>query len=151
MKQYFSKKCPSCNLTKVPEEFHKDPRNKTGLTSWCNLCRREKTKEWIKNNPDKAKRSRRNTTLKRLYGITLKEYENMLIKQKGKCAICQTTEPGGVGNKFVVDHCHKTNNIRALLCGKCNCAIGLLNEDPILFDAAKKYLESYNTCSPDLI
>lgn len=143
MAEYFTKKCPACNQLKLPEEFHKDPRNKTGLTSWCNKCRREKNKEWIKKNPEKAKRSRRNTTLKRLYGITLKEYENMLLKQQGMCAICKTTDPGGAGKKFVVDHCHASDKIRALLCTKCNCAIGLLNEDPKIFDAAKKYLEYY--------
>ncbi len=143
MTEYFSKKCPKCNATKLPEEFHKDTRNKTGLTSWCNACRREKNKEWLKKNPEKAKCSRRNTSLKRLYGITLKEYEQMLANQKGMCAICKTTDPGVVGKRFVVDHCHTTDKVRALLCGKCNCAIGLLNEDPSLFDSAKQYLEHY--------
>lgn len=143
MNKYYPKKCPKCNETKLPEEFHKDLRNKTGLTSWCNVCRREKNKEWIKSNPEKAKRSRRNTALKRLYGITLKQYEQMLTEQNGMCAICKTTDPGGVGKKFVVDHCHNTDKVRSLLCGKCNCAIGLLNEDPLLFDAAKQYLERH--------
>lgn len=67
----------------------------------------------------------------------------MLQVQDYSCAICKTKNPGGAGNTFVVDHCHSTGKIRKLLCGKCNCAIGLLNEDPLLFDAAKKYLEEY--------
>jgi len=141
MASSFSKTCPACRLIKVPEEFHKDLRNKTGLTSWCNSCRREKNKEWIKNNPEKARRSRKNTTLKRLYGITLKQYETLLAKQGNVCAICKTNDPKGKG--FVVDHCHVTQKVRQLLCNKCNCAIGLLNEDPNLFDAAKKYLEQH--------
>jgi len=144
MDQYFPKQCPKCNETKLPSEFHKDPRNKTGLTSWCNSCRRAKNKEWIKANPEKAKRSRRNTTLKRVYGITLKEYEKMLTTQGDKCAICKTTSPGGAGNIFVVDHCHTNDKVRSLLCTKCNCAIGLLNEDPALFDAAKRYLQGHS-------
>ncbi len=143
MKTYFPKTCPKCQLTKLPKEFHKDPRNKTGLTSWCNQCRREKTKAWIKANPEKARRSRKNTTLKRVYGINLKEYEKMLEAQQYECAICRTKKPGGMGDTFVVDHCHTTGKIRKLLCSKCNCAIGLLNENPSLFDAAKKYLEEY--------
>jgi Recombination endonuclease VII len=137
------KLCPACNVVKPFKEFHKDHKNKTGLTSWCNVCRGIKTKEWIKNNPEKAKSSRRNTNLKRLYRITLKDYEKMLQDQQGTCAICKTTDPGGAGKKFVVDHCHSTDKVRALLCGKCNCAIGLLNEDPLLFDAAKQYLQNY--------
>jgi hypothetical protein len=143
MQTFFSKICPQCNETKMPEEFHKDPRSKTGLTSWCNSCRRLKTKDWVKNNPEKAKRSRRNTTLKRVYGITLHDYEELLKTQWGVCAICKTNEPGGQGKIFVVDHCHSTNKVRALLCVKCNCAIGLLNEDPLLFDAAKQYLQDH--------
>ena len=143
MKTFFPKICPKCNETKLPEEFHKDSRNKTGLTSWCNSCRRAKTKEWIKNNPEKAKKSKRNTSLKRMYGITLNDYGELLKNQNFCCAICKTKEPGGQGNIFVVDHCHLTGNVRALLCTKCNCAIGLLNEDPLLFDSAKKYLEKY--------
>jgi hypothetical protein len=34
-----------------------------------------------------------------------------------------------------------TGLIRGLLCVKCNCALGLLNDDPELFVTAKKYLE----------
>lgn len=151
------KKCPSCKEAKPVKEFHKDPRNKTGLTSWCNSCRRAKNKEWIKNNPEKAKNSRKNTFLKRTYGITLKDYEKLLKQQNNLCAICKTDTPGGKGNTFVVDHCHATGNIRGLLCNKCNLAIGLLNENPVIFDSAKQYLKyhsqvaEYGECDPDLI
>lgn len=138
-----SKLCPKCKTEKTLDNFHKDPRNKSGYTSWCNFCRRENAKQWTKTNPEKAKRSRRNTCLKRMYGITLSDYEFMLEKQNKSCAICNTKEPGGKGNSFVVDHCHTTGKVRKLLCTKCNCAIGLLNEDPTLFDAAKKYLENH--------
>lgn len=36
--------------------------------------------------------------------------------------------------------CHTTGRIRGLLCGRCNTAIGLLREDPIIFQAAVDYL-----------
>lgn len=139
----FEKSCPSCKETRAISEFHKDKRNKTGYTSWCNVCRRKNAKKWVKENPDKAYRSRRNTCLKRNYNITLQEYESLLVAQNHSCAICKTKSPGGRGGIFVVDHCHKTNVVRKLLCTKCNCAIGLLNEDPKLFEAAKNYIKEY--------
>lgn len=58
--------------------------------------RRQKTEE--------EKRRDRNQRLKRLYGITLKEYEERLALQKGNCAIC-LHPPGTLA--LSVDHDHK--------------------------------------------
>jgi len=86
-----------------------------------------------------------NAGLKIKYGITLEEYEQMLKNQNQCCKICKSKKPGRKGVKrFAVDHCHKTNKVRGLLCMSCNTAIGLLNENPVLFDAAKQYLEEYS-------
>jgi len=83
--------------------------------------------------------------IKTKYGIDLKHYEKLFEQQNGQCKICGTKKPGRKGVKrFSVDHCHKTNKIRGLLCMSCNTAIGLLNENPVLFDAAKQYLEEYS-------
>lgn len=30
----------------------------------------------------------------------------------------------------MIDHCHKTKNVRGLLCQACNMAIGLLKDNP---------------------
>lgn len=67
-------------------------------------------------------------------------YEALLKKQNNGCAICGEKPEK---RPLSVDHCHKTGRIRGLLCQKHNVAIGLFNEDPILFDAAKQYLEQY--------
>lgn len=58
--------------------------------------RRPKTEE--------EKKRDRNQRLKRLYGITLKEYEERLAQQKGACAIC-LKPPGTLA--LSVDHDHK--------------------------------------------
>lgn len=61
-----------------------------------------------------------------------------MLAQLGKCAICQVSE----GMELHVDHVlHRSNKVRGLLCGKCNKAIGLLNDDPQLLDSAKRYLQ----------
>jgi hypothetical protein len=78
--------------------------------------------------PEKNARIRRNSKLKAAHGITIKDYDAMLIVQQGKCAICGTTEPGGrmglCGPVFHVDHCHTNGNIRGLLCHSCNVGLG---------------------------
>jgi hypothetical protein len=63
----------------------------------------------------------------------------MLINQKSACAICGKTEKIRLG----VDHCHKTNAIRALLCGRCNRMIGLAEEDANLLGKAMDYLKKF--------
>lgn len=73
------------------------------------------------------------------YGITPERFREMLAKQDGRCAIC-LGQPGIKG--LAVDHCHSTGAVRGLLCGRCNTAIGLLREDPVIFRAAMDYLAS---------
>jgi hypothetical protein len=74
--------------------------------------------------------------LRRTYGIDLSDYEDMFIKQDGRCCICRTRGEG----KLVVDHNHETGKVRGLLCGGCNTGIGLLGEDPAILAAAIVYV-----------
>ena len=54
---------------------------------------------------------------KRLYGITIADYEAMLEFQEGVCAICERP-PRTL--RLAVDHDHKTGKVRGLLCNTCN-------------------------------
>lgn len=89
---------------------------------------------WNRANAEKVRASR----LRRQYGLTLAEYNRMLDKQHGFCAICpdKLTSP-------CVDHDHKTGKVRGLLCHKCNVAIGLLRESPAICASAESYLLNY--------
>jgi hypothetical protein len=80
----------------------------------------------------------RDANLKALYGIRLVEYERILERQAGVCAICGRPPRGT--RPLDVDHDHRTGRVRGLLCGNCNRAVGLLDEDPELFDKAKAYI-----------
>ena len=85
----------------------------------------------------------RNHKLKRAYGITLEQYNELLFKQNNKCAICNVDNNGKYRKKaraFAVDHCHSTNNIRGLLCSDCNTGIGLLKDNVNFLESAIKYL-----------
>lgn len=75
-----------------------------------------------------------------LYGLTPEQYEALLERQGGKCAICDTETPGGKGS-WHVDHDHETKKVRGLLCHNCNIALGNFKDDPVLLEAAAAYLE----------
>ncbi len=85
----------------------------------------------------------KNIKLKKAYGITLDQYNEMLSKQEGKCMICKSNNNGFYNKKpkaFAVDHCHTTGKIRGLLCSDCNTGIGLLKDNIDLLNNAIKYL-----------
>ncbi len=89
----------------------------------------------------------RDGLLRRLYGITLITYNEMLLRQGNHCGICPKTEPGSGRKHWAVDHCHKTKTVRGLLCIKCNSAIGMLGDDAEGVLRAYRYLRPYNVSS----
>jgi hypothetical protein len=74
---------------------------------------------------------------KRVYGISLEDYDVMFERQGGACAICKRT-----GVTLCVDHCHLTGEVRGLLCIRCNSAIGFCSDDPAVLLAAAEYLQA---------
>ena len=100
-------------------------------------------KRWKAANPDKVKAYQRKQHLKRIYGIAPEDYDRMLEKQDGKCAICRTTkQKGGRFERFCVDHDHSTGAVRDLLCYDCNFALGKFNDNIGNLEAAIHYLKS---------
>lgn len=57
----------------------------------------------------------------RKFGITIEQYEEMLVRQDGGCAICGRP-PGRIS--LHVDHDHETNRVGGLLCFRCNNSLG---------------------------
>lgn len=114
-------------------------------------CRKTYAREWRKRNPIGSKEH----SLRKQYGIGLKEYMQMYESQGGNCAICNLyCEPyisGSNGkNVLAVDHCHDTGKIRGLLCAYCNKAIGAFRDSEKLLTSAIKYLKKHKTPEPDL-
>lgn len=69
--------------------------------------------------------------------MSLEEYEDILISQNNGCAICGNNN----GNRVMfVDHDHSNGKIRGLLCTRCNCAIGLFEDDAEKMAKAIKYI-----------
>lgn len=75
--------------------------------------------------------------LKAAHGVSLAWYQKVFDKQCGLCAICDLASD----KPFLhVDHCHKTNHIRGLLCENCNLGLGLFSDSPNLLRAAAAYV-----------
>lgn len=83
------------------------------------------------------KQYQRRKNLKVRYKITEDELNLMLEFYEHKCAICKSEIKGSTA---YIDHCHKTNVVRGVLCKKCNSAIGYLKDDIDNLQRAIKYL-----------
>lgn len=93
----------------------------------------EYQKEYRKKYPARVK----NATLRKMYGITLEEYNRMLTAQNNVCAICKSA-PDKIA--LAVDHCHSTGKIRGLLCANCNKILGHAKDNVVILREAINYL-----------
>ena len=155
-------KCQDCSC--VLNSSNWTPSNQKYKRYICGPCWVKRQKKYAQANPnfkletklrtkrrmekwsDKRKKQeadkRYNNWLKRKYGITLDDYSTLLAKQKHKCAICRSANSRGKGG-FHVDHCHKTENVRNLLCTSCNMMLGLAKDQTFILNRAIKYLQSH--------
>jgi hypothetical protein len=93
-----------------------------------------------KHSPEFLKRRARGYALMRDFGITLEQYDELLEKQNGCCAICQRHH--ALFEKHLsVDHSHKTKRIRGLLCTHCNYRLVARHEDGELLRRIADYVE----------
>lgn len=75
----------------------------------------------------------------RLYGITNDDYNTMFQEQGGKCKICNRHQME-FNISLAIDHDHQTGKVRGLLCGKCNAALGLFDDNITRLKSAIEYL-----------
>lgn len=122
---------------------------KDGLNCWCKPCHTKYRREYMRKyrvevlgqTPHEIRKVtdyqlyRKHYHLLGLYGITLQEFNDLLYFQENKCLMCTTklTDP-------VVDHCHRTGEVRGILCRRCNLALGQFNDDKKLIKNALDYL-----------
>lgn len=165
-----SKLCSNCLRTKDLSDFSRHKKSKEGYLAQCKYCTSERKKELYHKNVEARRAHQRNYlqeptrkklnqkrsndwyksnrekyyegTLKRKFGISLIEYNDMLSKQNNSCAIC-LKDRSLFKRRFNVDHCHKTGQVRGLLCSPCNTSIGLLNESLETIKRAADYLKEY--------
>jgi len=100
------RECARC-LKMLPLDVYRKGKNKPyGVHPHCKECDRECY-----------------TILK--YGINNEQKQTMYINQNKQCASCKYYFDFSI---LVVDHCHKTGDVRGLICDKCNLALGLMGD-----------------------
>lgn len=71
------------------------------------------------------------------YGLEPEEFDSLLRRQRGRCAICRAPKPTDL------DHCHRTNRIRGVLCRRCNVALGGFRDHIPTLKRAILYLKKH--------
>jgi hypothetical protein len=150
------KQCSKCREYKSLENFWNNRRMKDGLNGQCKDCVRaywqqpeikERTriskKEWGQRRPYNSAKQR-NSYLRKAYGLTFAQYDEMYNSQDGKCLICNKTLESSKGGRSVhIDHDHKTGKIRGLLCQHCNNMLGHAFDNTDVLSSAIAYLNHH--------
>jgi hypothetical protein len=123
--EVLTKICTKCKVDKPlsAEHFPLHNKTKSGFDSWCRSCRSNYRSE-----------TRRGKYRNMISDEALKD----IIETVKECVIC------GAEEDLVVDHCHKTNIVRGMLCNHCNRGLGHFKDDPELLEFARIYLLSYS-------
>ena len=114
------------------------------LKSRCNSCLHKEHKRWVDDNPEKVRGYREKdswTLVKRCSrrGITPEELIDTYERQEECCAICKKHIEI---SDSAIDHNHKTEEFRGVLCKKCNRALGLFEDSPFILKNALEYLNT---------
>lgn len=120
------KLCRDCQEYKPLDDFYYARESADRLQSYCKVCSGSRA---------------RKAHLKREYGITEGQYDQLTMVQCGLCAICSQPEMMTHKSKYQpprlsVHHDHSTGKIVALLCRKCNEGMGCLRDDKELLRRA---------------
>lgn len=130
-------KCSACKKIKHFDDFGACKGARNDKYCYCKLCANTKAKEGY------ARRGRnylveKGRMLKRQYGLTIDQFDQMLKDQRYMCLICDTELYGDRSTH--TDHDHATGVVRGLLCTNCNRGIGRLQEDIKIMQRAIEYL-----------
>jgi hypothetical protein len=131
------KVCQVCERELPLSEFVKHKRRDWYATH-CKSCKYVLHKRYRQENLQRVRDIERKHKLKKAYGISVEEYNSMLNKQNGRCAICRNSPDN---KRLCVDHCHVTGRVRGLLCQKCNRGLGLFKDNTDSLFSAIKYLK----------
>jgi hypothetical protein len=112
--------CPTCRQAVAVENYVRSSRTSSGYGSRCKRCHNAANKRHY---------------FQRRYGLDEAGVTDLRARQGGLCALCGDPDPRHI------DHDHDTDMVRALLCERCNLALGLFRDDPGLMRAAADYVE----------
>ena len=127
------KECKKCELTKPLASYRntynrkKDGTKLPQIRGECLDCERSYA---------------RKNTFKYIRGITIEERDAMFKEQDYRCKCCGSFESFSKKG-WHVDHCHRTEKIRGVLCANCNIALGQVDDSVLHLKHLITYLEMY--------
>jgi len=118
------KRCGSCQETKSASEFHRQLRGTDGLQAVCKRCSTAGQEAYAL------------TRRCRKVGITVEQYHKLMEQQGGMCGTCKRRPATDL------DHCHRTDKFRGLVCAACNRILGTVDDDAALLRLLADYIDS---------
>lgn len=122
-----TKICRRCQQQKSIFEFEKNQKTIAGKVSRRGECR--DCRKWKKPIPPKTRR----------------EYEKIspptAIGEPFHCPVCDRTIIRQYKNDVVLEHDHKTGEIRGWLCRMCNNGMGMMDDDIGILKKAIRWLQ----------
>lgn len=131
----YNKMVAICHRDKISNEEY---INNIELYKERKKHKRSKHLEYVTGSHEYKKSVYLNT----IYNITLNEYNNILLEQEHKCAICGIHQ-NELSTMLSVDHDHTTNKVRGLLCQHCNIGLGNFRDNPSNMISGYNYLIKY--------
>ncbi len=153
------KKCTVCKEVLTIDKFRRR-RGGVGrqgqplLFPSCAVCSDSKIERIKKARTEKYTPDYfRDRALRNRYGISLREYDEMLMAQCGLCLVCDRTpfeiyeDESQMTALLVVHHCHDSGRVIGLLCSTCNLGMGHLGDSPLLLRRAADIMEADSNTS----
>lgn len=142
------KRCNTCLTWKPLDDFYKSRNRTTGRVTYTAACRpchnqititskKAKRSEDVELVRARERRVHKRWMLKR-FGLTEADFDRMLVEQDNRCAICRSESPKR--HRWHIDHCHKTDRVRGLLCSECNLGLGKFKDSADVVQRAADYL-----------
>jgi hypothetical protein len=128
------KRCADCKQTKPSDEFPRNRNTNDGYHCYCKAGNNARTRE----SRQRLHGGSRHYHLMHRYGIGADEFDDLVRRQGGVCAICGRADPEHV------DHDHDTGDVRGILCFNCNGGLGQFRDSVHALRAAAAYLETPN-------
>ena len=138
------KNCRLCKKEKSIDRFswrNDSKKYRTECKDCLNIAKRSQPRygEWHKENPERVRELNKISSLRK-YGLTIEDFNKLLLNQDKRCKICKTKNLNNHG-QLCVDHCHETGKVRGLLCDICNRGLGYFKDDVKLIESAFNYLK----------
>lgn len=125
---YGLRRCTKCGILRPKDQFYKKKGGREGLHPWCKICstehhrrvdpeiNRAKWRDYEENH--RTPGSKRDALLRRKYGITLADFDAVIERQDGLCALCGTKP-----ERFSVYRENGQGEVVGAICPRCQVRI----------------------------